>query len=214
MNHTLEEKNSEMIKEATTKNNKDADVDVFVAKHISDSKKMIVEVDGDVEKYIDANIVKYAFEPKNVIVEVPSEETNNLNIMHNCFLLRRLLRLHPHEQLMVYVDEKGVGSYPPSIEEVVHIADNSIDGNDELYVADISVVQVNSEKQITTQRKWIPLQELHDVVSHKIDFDANVDTRTKDDSNNSKFKETAKEDNLDQVLHQVAREAGISSKSM
>ncbi|KAK4342520.1 hypothetical protein RND71_038336 [Anisodus tanguticus] len=246
LNHTLEEENSEMMKDATTENNKDADVDVAVAKDITDSNKVIVEVDGDVAKDIDTDVVKDTSEPNMMIVEVPSEEKNGNTEdkeeqkdtgveygdkedkeEHNNKVIdveqsneepyimepqvmkdtRATPILRSGLKELLYQQE-GVGYYPPSIEEVIDVADNSIDGNKELHVIDKSVVHVNSEKQTITQRKQIPLQEMHDMVSHNIDFDANGDTRTKDNSRNKKFKKTAEEENLDQVLHQVAREVG------
>ncbi|KAJ8548993.1 hypothetical protein K7X08_032356 [Anisodus acutangulus] len=84
--------------------------------------------------------------------------------------------IQSHCQLMVSVNDKGVGSYP-------HI-----------------------RKEFT--------QELHEVVSRNIDFYVIDDLITKDVAGDSKNKENAGDENVHKVLQHVAREAGISPKSM
>ncbi|KAJ8531017.1 hypothetical protein K7X08_025748 [Anisodus acutangulus] len=182
------------MKEVTIENNKDADV----TKDKSDRNKEIVYIEGDVAKDAAVDVAK----------DISKHNKSQLAST------KEVVEIHAHDQLMVYVDKKRVGSYPPSREEVDHVADNSIDGKEEFHVVDNSMVHVNIEKQITTQRKQNPLRELHDVVSHNIDFVANVDKRTKDDFGNSKLKDIVEKENLEQVFHQVEREAGISPKSM
>ncbi|KAJ8528834.1 hypothetical protein K7X08_030478 [Anisodus acutangulus] len=139
-----------------------------------------------------------------------SDNSNTTQLVAN----EEVAEIHTHDQLMVSIDMNGVGSFPLSRDEVVHKSNIFIEEKDELHDAGKSVVQVNTEKQIITQIKNNPLQELHDVVSHNIDFAANVNTNTKDVACNSKIKDTADEGNLEPVFHRVAREAGISSKSM
>ncbi|KAJ8531939.1 hypothetical protein K7X08_011862 [Anisodus acutangulus] len=216
------------MKDATTENNKDADVDVAVAKDITDSNKVIVEVDGDVAKDIDTDVVKDTSEPNMMIVEVPSEEKNgntedkeeqkDTGVEYGD---KEDKEEHNNKVIDVeqsneepYIMEPQVMKYTRATPILRSGLKELLYQQEELHVIDKSVVHVNSEKQTTTQRKQIPLQEMHDMVSHNIDFDANGDTRTKDNSSNKKFKKTAEEENLDQVLHQVVREAGISLKSM
>ncbi|KAJ8531955.1 hypothetical protein K7X08_011878 [Anisodus acutangulus] len=80
--------------------------------------------------------------------------------------------IQPHGQLMVSVDGQGVGSYPSSREE-------------------IQVIDVSREENE---------EELHDVVSHNIDFLAIEDQIAKENAGYSKIKETTGEETVYQVL--------------
>ncbi|KAJ8556428.1 hypothetical protein K7X08_029819 [Anisodus acutangulus] len=81
-------------------------------------------------------------------------------------------------------------------------------------LASVDVDGIGSYPTTREEKKQIPLQEQHNVVSHNIDFSAHMDKRNKDDDRNSKIKETAEEENVHQVFQQVARKADIYPKSM
>ncbi|KAK4380151.1 hypothetical protein RND71_002013 [Anisodus tanguticus] len=73
--------------------------------------------------------------------------------------------IQSYDQLMVSVDSNGVGSYPHSRREIQF--DISLIDEKEKATHN-AIQQLNVEKQITSPKKHCPLQELHDIVSHKL----------------------------------------------
>ncbi|KAJ8526408.1 hypothetical protein K7X08_028885 [Anisodus acutangulus] len=189
---------------------KDADVEINVARYITDPYKEVLRRDMQIRfrRHVimitsmvivtsNAEEIRILNEDQN-IADMESAEVDILE--PQIIYAEEVIEIHPHMQLIVFVDMKSIGSYPPSKEKTAYIYDNSRYRKEDLHTTDNSVVHVNIEKYITIQRKQIPLQQLHNVVSHNIDFSTNVDKRTKDDSGNSKIKDNAEDENVHQVF--------------
>ncbi|KAJ8530985.1 hypothetical protein K7X08_025716 [Anisodus acutangulus] len=133
-----------------------------INKDITNSNKETIDVDSDVAKdendivNKDAEI-NVANESMNNKVSVKVEGDNNKIVENEDHSQDELLPSSPIEseiqsygQLMVSVDGKVVGSYPPSREDLIQVVDVSREEREEIQVADKAMEHVNVEKQLTS----------------------------------------------------------------
>ncbi|KAJ8526446.1 hypothetical protein K7X08_028923 [Anisodus acutangulus] len=116
------------------------------------------------DKSVDNKVIEEVEGDSNKMVEIKGENEDNGKGVHQDKIGEAFLGNIDHSQgellpsspieseiqyhglLMVYVDCKGVGSYPPSREEVKHIADVSREEKEEVLVDDKATEQVRVEK--------------------------------------------------------------------
>ncbi|KAJ8574012.1 hypothetical protein K7X08_010523 [Anisodus acutangulus] len=92
------------------------------------------------------------------------------------------------------MEKGGVGSFSPSREEFIQVAELLRDELEE--VLDKVIEPLQGDRNLTSQSKHIPLQKLHDVDSHNIDFSAMEDYNTKDSAGDSRDKASVGDENV------------------
>ncbi|KAJ8562503.1 hypothetical protein K7X08_011794 [Anisodus acutangulus] len=203
--------------DAPTNNAVDVGITDYVTIEPMHNKKIeeeyIMEIEGGIDNNIEVNEVNNDHEANKVIIEQQLQES--MGHSENKEEDTRIGTKQVEEAPIIeesQLSKRGVGSFPPSREEFTQVVEVSRYDLEE--VLDEVIKQLQGVNDLTSQRKHIPLHELHDVVSHNIDFSAIEDQNTKDSVGASSDKENVGDENVHLVLQKVTREIGISPRSM